>query len=202
MTPPVAGTAARTARSPGPHRGARMTADERRDAIVAAATEEFATGGLVGASVDAIARRVGVSQPYVFQLFGTKRDLFLATVRSCFDRIILAFEGAAARWAPGAMDDCDSPLMAMALTYKRLLADRTLLMLQLQSYAACSDPDVRTVVREEWGRLYRRVSDVSGASRDEIHHFFAEGMLLNLGAAVGLPGEAKDWTLEMFEERI
>ena len=177
-----------------------MTADERRDAIVAAATEEFAIGGLVGASTEAIARRVGVSQPYVFQLFGTKKDLFLAVVRSCFERIIGTFEQAAARWTPGA-DDCDSPLMAMGLAYKRLLADRTLLQLQLQSYAACSDPDVRTAVREGWGRLYARVRGLSGgATKDEIHQFFAEGMLLNLGAAVGLPGEARDWTLEMFEE--
>jgi hypothetical protein len=90
--------------------------------------------------------------------------------------------------------------MAMGLAYKRLLADRTLLLVQLQAYAACSDPDVRAVVREGWSRLYRRVSEISGASKEQIHQFFAEGMLLNLGAAVGLPGEAKDWTLEMFEE--
>jgi hypothetical protein len=41
--------------------------------------------------------------------------------------------------------------------------------------------------------------EASGASREELHQFFAEGMLLNLGAATGLPGEAKDWSLEMFE---
>jgi AcrR family transcriptional regulator len=192
-------TNARSVRSTGSSRGSRMTADERRDAIVAAATEEFATGGLVGASTEAVARRVGVSQPYVFQLFGTKKDLFLAVVRSCFSRIIGSFEDAARRWTPGT-DDCDSPLMAMGLAYKRLLADRTLLLMQLQSYAACSDPDVRTAVREGWANLYRRVSEMSGARKDEIHQFFAEGMLLNLGAAVGLPGEAKTWTLEMFEE--
>jgi AcrR family transcriptional regulator len=176
-----------------------MTADERRDAIVAAATEEFATGGLVGASTESIARRVGVSQPYVFQLFGTKKELFIAVVRSCFARTRLAFEDAAARWTPGD-DACNSPLMAMGLAYKRLLADRTLLLVQLQAYAACSDPEVRSVVREAWGRLHRRVSEVSGATREEIHQFFAEGMLLNLGAAVGLPGEARTWTLEMLEE--
>jgi AcrR family transcriptional regulator len=176
-----------------------MSADERRDAIVAAATEEFATGGLVGASTEAIARRVGVSQPYVFQLFGTKKDLFLAVTRSCFNRVIVAFEDAATRWTPGT-DDCDTPLMAMGLAYKRLLADRTLLLVQLQAYAACSDSDVRAVVREGWSRLYRRVSEISGAPKEQIHQFFAEGMLLNLGAAVGLPGEAKHWTLEMFEE--
>src|SRR6476661_9464555 len=106
------GPATRSSRSPGSPRGPRQTADERRDAIVAAATEEFATGGLVGASTEAIARRVGVSQPYVFQLFGTKKDLFLAVVGSCFARIILAFEGAADRWTPGD-ETCNSALMAM-----------------------------------------------------------------------------------------
>jgi AcrR family transcriptional regulator len=176
-----------------------MSAEERRDAIVAAATEEFATGGLVGASTEAIARRVGVSQPYVFQLFGTKKQLFLAVVRSCFSRTILTFEDAAARWIPGLDDDCPTALAALGRAYKRLLADRTLLLMQLQAYAACSDPDVRAVVRDEWGRLFRRVTEVSGASAEDIHRFFAEGMLLNLGAAVGLPGEAATWTLEMLE---
>ena len=175
-----------------------MTADERRDAIVAAATEEFAIGGLVGASTEAIARQVGVSQPYVFQLFGTKKDLFIAVVRSCFARVTLAFEAAARNWTPGDLE-CDSRLMAMGEAYKRLLADRTLLLVQLQAYAACSEPDVRTIVRQEWGLLYRRVMEASGASREELHQFFAEGMLLNLGAATGLPGEAENWTLEMFE---
>jgi AcrR family transcriptional regulator len=177
-----------------------MTADERRDEIIAAATEEFATGGLVGASTEAIARRVGVSQPYVFQLFGTKKQLFIAVVRSCFVRTRLAFDAAAAAWVLGADDECDTPLMAMGKAYERLLADRTLLLVQLQAYAACSDPEVRAVVREEWGRLHRRVSEVSGAPRDQIHHFFAEGMLMNLGAAVGLPGHVESWTLELFEE--
>jgi len=186
-------------RSPGSQRGPRMSADERRDTIIAAATEEFATGGLVGASTEAIARRVGVSQPYVFQLFGTKKDLFLAVTRSCFERIIGVFEQAAARWTPGT-DDCDTSLKAMGLAYKKLLADRTLLLVQLQSYAACSDPEIQAAVRDGWARLYARVRDVSGATREDTHRFFAEGMLLNLGAAIGLPGEANTWTLEMLEE--
>jgi AcrR family transcriptional regulator len=193
------GPATRSSRSPGSPRGPRQTADERRDAIVAAATEEFAAGGLVGGSTEAIARRVGVSQPYVFQLFGTKKELFLAVVRSCFMRTRLAFEAAAAAWVPGADDECDSSLDAMGKTYKRLLADRTLLLVQLQAYAACSDPDVRAVVREEFGLLHRRVREVSGASAEDLHQFFAEGMLLNLGAAVGLPGQAATWTLEALE---
>src|SRR4051794_35667005 len=162
----------------------RMSADERRAAIVAAGIEEFAAHGLVGASTDAIARRAGVSQPYVFQLFGTKKELFLAVVRRCFARTRLAFEEAARTFEPGSDPACDTVLGAIAQSYMHLLDDRHLLLVQLQAYAACSDPDVQAVVREEFGALHRRVRELSGASPLELHQFFAEGMLLNIAAAV------------------
>jgi len=180
-------------------RSGRMTADERRDAIVAAGIHEFATGGLVGASTDAIARRAGVSQPYVFQLFGTKKDLFLAVVRRCFERTRLAFGQAAHDFVPGADPACDTILGAMAVSYYAQLADRNALLVQLQSYAACADPDVQTVVREEFGALHRLVRERSGASPEAIHQFFAEGMLLNIAAAVELGGNPKSWMLEDLE---
>jgi len=77
----------------------RMSADDRRDEVIAAATIEFAAGGYAGTSTGAIARRVGVSQPYLFQLFGTKKELFLAAVHDCFGRTGRRFEeaGQAAR---------------------------------------------------------------------------------------------------------
>lgn len=184
----------------------RMSADERRDAIVAAGIEEFAIGGLVGASTDAIAKRAGVSQPYVFQLFGTKRDLFLAVVRRCFERTRLTFEAAARDFVPGENPACDNVLMAIGASYKRLLADRTLLLVQLQAYAASSDPDVRAVVREEFETLHRRVQELSGASVHELYSFFAEGMLLNIAAALEVGGhvrpiatEPKSWLLDHLE---
>ncbi len=98
----------------------RLTADERRDAVIAAATIEFAATGYAGTSTQAIARRVGVSQPYLFQLYETKEDLFLATVRACFEETRSAFEesGRAAR-AAGA--GSKGILAAMAHTYMGLL---------------------------------------------------------------------------------
>ena len=181
----------------GARRSPRLSADERREAIVAAGVDEFAAKGLAGASTDAIARRAGVSQPYVFQLFGTKKDLFLAVIRHGFQRMRIAFEDAANRFARGELTDtdCDSALAAMGSAYHQLLADRTLLLVQLQAYAACSDPDVRMAVREEWDQLHRFVSQASGASDEDVHHFFAEGMLLYVGAAVQLEGEPMTWTL-------
>jgi AcrR family transcriptional regulator len=177
---------------------ARQTADERRQEIVAAAVAEFAAHGLSGANVQAIARRVGVSQPYVFQLFGTKKDLFLAVVREGFTRTRVAFEDAASRQRAGQYENCNSVLMAMGLRYKELLHDRTLLLVQLQAYAACDDADVREVVRHEWHELHRFVAEVSGASPQEVFEFFSIGMLLNVGAAIQLEGEPETWTLDAF----
>jgi AcrR family transcriptional regulator len=181
-------------------RPTRMTADERRDAIVAASLEEFAAGGLVGASTEAIAKRAGVSQPYVFQLFGTKKELFLAVVRQCFQRTGLAFERAAGDYVPDSTPGCNTVLEAIGAEYHRLLSNRTNLLVQLQAYAACADPDVRQAVREEFSALHRRVRDLSGASTEELHTFFAQGMLLNVAAAVEF-GSAPDkhWLLENLE---
>jgi len=176
-------------------RSPRQSADERRASIVAAGMDEFAAKGLAGASVDAIARRAGVSQPYVYQLFGTKQDLFLAVVQRGFERTRLAFEDAIRAQRAGEFPGCDSALGAMGLAYMELLADRTLLLVQLQAYAACSEPAVQRAVSAEFGKLHRFVEEASGASQHEIHHFFAEGMLLNVGAAVQLPGEPVDWNL-------
>ena len=174
----------------------RQTADERRDAIVVAALREFADRGYSGTSTESIARAVGVSQPYLFQLFGTKRELFLAVVRHGFQRTRLVFHEAAKR---GPEDDpACSILDLMGLAYMRLLSDRDLLRVQLQAYAACGDEDVRQVVRQEFAALYQAVERDSGASKEEIHRFFAEGMLLNVAAALEIEGSPQSWSLSGF----
>src|SRR5215210_4696470 len=68
----------KTARGSNLGAGVRKSAEERREEILEAAIEEFAARGLRGASIESVAERVGVSQPYVYKLFGTKKDLFLA----------------------------------------------------------------------------------------------------------------------------
>src|SRR5467141_2219370 len=73
----------------------RHTADERRAEVVQAAVAEFALHGLHGTSTEAIARRIGISQPYIFRLFPSKKALFLAAIDQCFDRVETAFKNAA-----------------------------------------------------------------------------------------------------------
>src|SRR5438552_13235600 len=101
----------------------RKTAQERREEIVEAAFAEFADKGLHGASTDAIARRAGVSQPYLFRLFGTKKDLFIAAVHRCF-RLTLETFMRAAEGKRG-----DEALHAMAQSYRGLLDDRQKLLM-------------------------------------------------------------------------
>src|SRR4030088_2980661 len=73
----------------------RHTAEERRAEVLKAAVAEFALHGLHGTSTEMSARRIGISQPYIFRLFPTKKELFLAAIDQCFDRVEAAFRGAA-----------------------------------------------------------------------------------------------------------
>src|SRR5215831_1616489 len=75
--------------------GTRLTAAERRDDVLDAALVEFAAAGYEGTSTEDIARRAGISQPYLFRLFGTKKDLFKATVGRCFRETLELFQRAA-----------------------------------------------------------------------------------------------------------
>jgi AcrR family transcriptional regulator len=176
----------------------RLSRQERQQAIVEAAMREFAVGGFHGTSVEAIAKRVGVSQPYLFRLFGTKKELFIAAVRAGMERTLRTFMEATAEVPEDA--DAEAVLKAIGESYERLLEDRTLLLLQLQGYAACDDPDVREVVREEFATLHRKVRDLSGASTEELMRFFANGMLMNVAAAMSPASEPdKNWLLENLE---
>ena len=57
----------------------RLTAHQRRDAIVVAAMHEFALGVFDGTPAAVIALRAAGSQPDPFALLGTKRNLVIAT---------------------------------------------------------------------------------------------------------------------------
>ncbi len=174
--------------------GPRLTADERRAEVIEAAVTAFASGGLAGTSTEAIARLAGVSQPYLFRLFGTKRELFIAAVGRAFDRIAETFTVAATAPAPDAAEQGISPvLLSIARSYHQLLRDPSLLRLQLHSFAACDDPDVRVYVRGRYAGLVRLVAELSGTPAELLRDFFAEGMLLNVAAAMELSDSEVAW---------
>jgi AcrR family transcriptional regulator len=171
-----------------------MPAAERREAILEAARIEFSRGGLHGTATEDIARRAGITQPYVFRLFGTKKALYLATIERCFDRVQRTFAAAADAAEAGA------ELQAMGAAYGPLLRDRSLLLGQMHSYADCSDPEVRALVSRRYGELWEWVERRTGASSDEMRDFFAKGMLLNVIAAIDLRGLKDAWVAECLGE--
>jgi AcrR family transcriptional regulator len=168
----------------------RQTAEERREAVLEAARHEFAQHGLHGASTDAIARRAGISQPYLFRLFGSKKALFIAVNEQCFQRTLDLFRSAASGTSGQAA------LEAIGAAYGELIeSDRTMLQGQLQAYAASVvDADVRESTARGYGRLVDYVETVSGADRRTVASFFAKGMLMNVLAAMdySLTSEPKD----------
>jgi AcrR family transcriptional regulator len=166
----------------------RVPAAERREELIAAAVHEFAHGGLHGTPVERIARRVGVAQPYVFSLFPSKRELFLAALERGFGRVAETFRVAAADYADGrAASDCEDTLEAMGRAYKEmLLGDRDYLMLQHQSYAACDDEVVRACVRRSFAELVELARELSDADPERLDDFFRHGMALNVAAALGV----------------
>lgn len=162
----------------------RKTADERREAVLAAAMSEFAAHGLDGASSDAIARHAGISQPYLFRLFGTKKELFTATVQRCMDETLALF-----REASDGLTGQEA-LAAMGAAYTQMITshpDR--LRGQMQAYSACDDPDIREVVSRGFGRLVEHVEGL-GLTPGEVSRFFSRGMLINVVVAMGVdPGQ-------------
>ena len=167
----------------------RRSAEERRREIVEIAISHFAQNGYNGTSTDQVAREAGISQPYLFRLFHTKRELFLACNAAMHDRIAATFTGAAADLP------AEERMKAMGDAYNALLADRNALLFQMQSYAACSDPEIQEHVRESFATLVRQVQEATGASPADLFSFFSHGMLLNVIAALQLEalGPGEEW---------
>ncbi|MER5194677.1 TetR/AcrR family transcriptional regulator [Streptomyces sp. NPDC002755] len=172
----------------------RMSADERRESVIRAATAEFARGGYHGTSTEAIAKRVGVSQPYLFRLFPGKKAIFLAATERCIEDTIQTFAEAAEGL------EGEEVLHAMANAYTRLIAERPeRLMMQMQMYVAVAaaeaegDHGFGEAVRAGWMRLWDTVHLPLGADVNETTTFMAYGMLVNCLVAMGFSPEHRVW---------
>ena len=163
-------------------KGTRISSEERRQQLMAAAVTEFAANGFHATSTTTIAKRAGISQPYVYALFPSKRDLFLAASAEVKDRILGAFAEAAR-----GLETSEERLHAMGKAYVDLLDNREEIMFQHQANAAAGDPELREPIRRDFMALFDDVARLSGASEEEVWDFMATGMLLNVIAALDLP---------------
>jgi AcrR family transcriptional regulator len=165
------------------------TAGERRETILQAAEGVFAARGLHGTPTIEIAKAAGISQAYLFRLFPTKAELYIALVQRCNEHIHRTFVEAAAAAKAGGED----VLTAMGRAYVGLLADRELLLGQLHAFAACDDDAVRDQMRRGFARLVELIERESGADPEQVREFFAQGMLLNVLAAMRAEQSDAHW---------
>ncbi|WP_031080423.1 TetR/AcrR family transcriptional regulator [Streptomyces sp. NRRL WC-3549] len=172
-----------------------MSAEERRESAVRAAVTEFARGGYRGTSTEAIARRVGVSQPYLFRLFPNKQALFLAAAERCLEDT----RGVFARACEGL--EGEEALHAMAAAYQRhVIDDPDMFQMQMQMYAATAvaevdgDAEFGERLRAGWLRMWDDVHLVLGADVDGTTTFLAYGMLANTLASLGFPAGHRVWS--------
>ena len=170
-----------------------MSAADRRDDVLDHALAAFAAKGYEGTSTEDIAKAAGISQPYLFRLLGTKKELFKATVSRCFRETLEMFQ----RAAEGKRGD--EALSAIGQAYmEQLNSDRTWLRAQMQAYAAAADDaDVRAVVRAGFGDLVAYTRRVSGADGEQIWQFFATGMLLNVLSSMQVTDNPEPWMSEL-----
>lgn len=163
----------------------RMSAAQRRESILEAAVAEIAAHGFTGATTAEIARRAGISQPYVFRFFPTKKDLNVAVIDRCVSRILRDWESAVPQGG-------ETRLAALGRTYVESLSGRRAeLLVHLSAYGAADDPDVAEGMREHLSRIYRYVIE---QARSDGHpdpyraagEFMGRGFIINAAMAIGL----------------
>ena len=83
----------------GPRRR-RLPAAERRETILRAASAVFAESGYRAAKVSEVAARVGVTEPVIFQNFGSKAALFAAVIERAAAEVRAALDALPATGDP------------------------------------------------------------------------------------------------------
>lgn len=172
----------------------RMSAEERRESVVRAAMVEFARGGYRGTSTEAIARRVGVSQPYLFRLFPNKQAIFEAACEHCIEETWRVFDKASEGLSGTEARE------AMGEAYLNLVEDREQVMMQMQMYVSVfaaeslGEMEVGESARAAWLRLFERIRERVGGDQKEATQFMAFGMLINTLVALGYPTDHQIWS--------
>ena len=163
----------------------RLTSEDRREQILAAASAVFGERGFAGGTTDAIANTAGVSQAYVVRLFGTKQDLFVAVMERACGRVMETFRTAIAGF--NGHESIEERLDALGRAYVALIADRGILLSLMHAFTLGHDPRIGPLIRERYLEIYRIARDEAGLGPEVSSHFLATGMLINTGIAMRMP---------------
>jgi AcrR family transcriptional regulator len=172
----------------------RLPAEERRAAVLEAASAIFSRGTYRSTTTAEIAKHAGVTEPVLYRHFLSKRDLYLA----CLEE---AWLDTRKLWDAAVADEPDPALWLTAMGRAYLAAkDRRgqLAHLWLQSLTEVSeDPEVRKFVRRQLRAVHRYVADTMRRSQEaggilpgrdpevEAWVFIALGLLGTVGRRLG-----------------
>jgi AcrR family transcriptional regulator len=166
------------------------TAESRRPLVAAAALRQFAQRGYHGTTIADVAKEAQISPAYVSKLYPRKEQLFVAALDECFTRVSHALEQGA---DAAASDDPDAVLDAMGDAYADLIADRSLLMLQVHAQSVADVTEIGDGLRAGLGRVTELARERSGADDDGVQRFIAFGQLCHLIVTANLENVPASW---------
>jgi len=172
----------------------RMSATDRRAAVLDCACGIFSTGSYRGTTTAQIARLAGVTEPVLYRHFASKRDLYLAVLEESWRRLRLLWDAAVEaepdpRLWVGAMGqayfEAKDPKVRCADLWVHALTE------------ASDDPAIRKFLRKQMREVHDYVTDVIRRSQEaggifpdrdasaEAWIFLAIGLLGTVGRRVG-----------------
>jgi AcrR family transcriptional regulator len=143
---------------------ARLSAEERRTAVLECACQVFAKGSYRGATTAEIARGAGVTEPILYRHFASKRDLYLACLEAAWAETRQMWEAALA--------EEPDPALWVAHMGKAYLAARdkrghiALLWVQAMTEAS-DDPEIRRFVRRQMRDVHDFVAGTIRRAQEE-----------------------------------
>lgn len=141
----------------------------------------FADHGLTSVAVGRVAREIGISQPYVFRLFGSKHALFMA----CLDELEVQFRQTL-RDAVQNSPDVPERFGVMGAAFRDLVSDGTASGLWLQACAlARFDDEIAARCRMILAGTLREAERLTGADSGDVAGFAADGALVIFLRAIG-----------------
>src|SRR6185312_9265686 len=114
----------------------------------------------------------------------------VAALDRCFELVEQALSTGAARAAGASPDDI---LYAMGGAYAELIANNSLLMLQVHAQSAADVPEIADALRRGFARVTRFAKTRSGAEGVQVQRFIAYGQLCHLIATLDIDGDDGDW---------
>lgn len=166
------------------------TSDERREAVIRSAIAVFAKAGYLGTPITAVAKHAEISPAYVFKLFPSKEELFVAALEQGFDLIHATLSDGAEASSGQTPEDI---LSAMGVAYARLINSRDLLMIQVHALSVADVPEIGAAFRNGLQKIAKFVKTRSGASDEAVQRFFAYGQLCHLITTISLDGTTEPW---------